>query len=107
MLALSCSRTPPRRYYGLCLPLPFNWISLSKLPIQLACGRPSPVKYAVFPSISPPHLLLVAFGSMDFALFSKLVQLPLVSLEVRVLRAGCLPPASFRFRLATDTLALS
>ena len=64
-------------------------------------------KDVVFPSIDPPHLLLAAFGSMDFALLSKLIQLPLALYAVRVPRARVLPPASFKFRLATDTLAFS
>lgn len=72
-------------------------------PVQQA----SPGKSVVFPSIYPPHLLLAAFGSKDFALLRKLIQLPLASPGVRGPRAGGLPPASFRFRLATDTLALS
>ena len=37
----------------------------------------------------------------------KLIQLSLASYGVSVRRAGGLPPASFRFRLAADTLALS
>ncbi|OOR21917.1 hypothetical protein BW893_30280, partial [Bacillus wiedmannii] len=66
-----------------------------------------PGKSAIFLSTYPPHLLSTAFGSMDFVLFGKLIQLSLASLEVRVPRAGDLPPPSFRFRLATDTLGLS
>jgi hypothetical protein len=50
---------------------------------------------------------MTAFDSKDFALCGKLIQLPLASPVVRSPRAGSLPPASFRFRLATDTLALS
>ncbi|HAU30825.1 MAG TPA: hypothetical protein DCW46_00740 [Desulfotomaculum sp.] len=60
----------------------------------------------MFPSIYPPHLLLTAFGSKDFALYGKLAQLSLASPGVRGPWAGGFPPASFRFRLATDTLAL-
>ena len=83
----------------------FSHTSRCGLPVPLALRQASPGKDAVFPSIYPPHLLLAAFGSMDFALLCKLVQLPLASPGVRGPRAGGLPPASFRFRLATDTLA--
>jgi len=41
----------------------------------------------------------------DFVLFGKLV-LQLMPDDVRVPPAGTLPPASFRFHLAMDTLAL-
>jgi hypothetical protein len=37
----------------------------------------SPGKNADFPSIYPPHLLCAAFGSKDFALYGKLIQLRL------------------------------
>ena len=67
----------------------------------------SPGKDAVFPSIYPPHILLAAFGSKDFALSCTLIRLPLASPGVRGPRAGGLPPASFRFCVAADTLALS
>jgi hypothetical protein len=66
----------------------------------------SPGKHTCFPSIHPPHLPCTAFGSKDFVLFCRLIQRCLASYEVRVPRAGGLPPASFRFRLAADTLAL-
>ena len=65
----------------------------------------SPGKNVVFPSIYPPHILQPAFRSMDFALLGKLIQLPIASDGVRVPRAGGLPPASFGFYLAVDTLA--
>jgi hypothetical protein len=66
----------------------------------------SPGKRTSFPSIHPPHLPCTAFGSKDFVLSSRLIQRCLASYEVRVPRAGGLPPASFGFRLAADTLAL-
>ena len=47
----------------------------------------SPGKDAVFPSIYPPHLPSAAFGSKDFALLCKLIQLPLASYVVPVRRA--------------------
>jgi hypothetical protein len=67
----------------------------------------SPGKGAAFPSIYPPHLPSAVFGSKDFALLCKLIQLPLASYVVPVRQAGGLPPASFRFCVAADTLALS
>ena len=67
----------------------------------------SPGKNTVFPPTYPPHLLSAAFDSKDFALFCKLIQLPLASIGVREPRAGSLPLASFGFRVAADTLALS
>nr|MBO2470694.1 hypothetical protein [Bacillota bacterium] len=61
----------------------------------------------VFPSIYPPHLLTVPFGGKDFVLLCRLVQAQAASYGVPVRRAGGLPPASFRLRLAADALALS
>ncbi|MRN53789.1 hypothetical protein [Paenibacillus monticola] len=67
----------------------------------------SPGKNAIFLSIYLLHLLSYAFGSMDFGLFSNLIQHTLALYEVRVPQTGDLPPASFRFHLTVDTLALS
>ena len=67
----------------------------------------SPGKSAIFLSIYLLHLLSHVFGSKDFGLFSNLIQRTLASYEVRVPQTGDLPPASFRFHLAMDTLALS
>ena len=44
---------------------------------------------------------------MDFDLFRSLIQHTLALYEVRVPQTGDLPPASFRFHLTVDTLALS
>jgi len=78
------------------------------LPGYLAyLGRPPRVRSVDFPSIHPPHILSAAFGSKDFALVRKLIQLLLASYAVPVRRTGGLPPASFGFRLTADTLALS
>ncbi|MFC5647944.1 hypothetical protein ACFPYJ_02190, partial [Paenibacillus solisilvae] len=46
-------------------------------------------------------------GSKDFGLYCNLIQRTLASYEVRFPQTGDLPPASFRFHLAVDTLALS
>ncbi|MEK5395425.1 hypothetical protein [Paenibacillus sp. FSL K6-2859] len=67
----------------------------------------SPGKNAIFLSIYLLHLLPYAFGSMDFVLLCNLIQPTLALYEVRVPQTGDLPPASFRFHLAVDTLALS
>ncbi len=67
----------------------------------------SPGKNAIFLSIYLPHLLPFAFGSKDFDLCCSLIQRTLALYEIRVPQAGDLPPTSFRFRLATDTLVLS
>ena len=77
------------------------------IPALAVRPQTSPGKNAVFPSIYLPHLLAAAFGSKDFALFRRLVQLPLASFEVRVPQVGGLPTASFRFHLTVDTLAFS
>ncbi|WP_231891313.1 hypothetical protein [Paenibacillus swuensis] len=44
---------------------------------------------------------------MGFDLLSSLIQRTLALYEVRVPQTGDLPPASFRFDLTVDTLALS
>jgi hypothetical protein len=67
----------------------------------------SPGKNAIFLSIYPPHLLPFAFGSLDFALFGRLIRLTLALYEIRVPRVRDLPPTSFRFDLTVDTLVLS
>lgn len=70
-------------------------------------SQASPGKSVIFPSIYLPHLLLLAFGSKDFALLCRLIQRVLTLYEVRVPQTRGLPPTSFRFRLTADTLALS
>ena len=62
-----------------------------RLPVPWHPQQASPGKSIIFPSTYPPHLLLAVFGSMDFALICKLIQLPQASYEVRVPRAGGLP----------------
>jgi hypothetical protein len=64
-------------------------------------------KSAIFLSIYPPHLLPIVFGSKDFDLVSSLIQRTLALYEIRVPQAGDLPPTSFRFDLAVDTLVIS
>ncbi len=66
----------------------------------------SPGKSLFFLSIYLPHLLSSVFGSKDFVLMCKLIQRMLASYEIRIPQAGDLPPASFRFHLTVDTVAL-
>jgi len=67
----------------------------------------SPGKSVIFLSIYLLHLLDITFGRKDFVLYCRLIQWYLALYEVRVPQTGSLPPASFRFRITTDTLALS
>ena len=60
-----------------------------------------------FLSIHPLHLLCIPFDGQGFNLLRSLTQEYLALYEVRVPRTGDLPPASFRFRVTTDTLAIS
>jgi hypothetical protein len=55
--------------------------------------------------MSPPHLRLQPLVVSDFTLFGKLVRLHSPD-TVRVPRRADLPPASFGFHLAMNTLAL-
>ncbi|TQR21674.1 hypothetical protein FG384_01580 [Psychrobacillus vulpis] len=66
----------------------------------------SPGKRMHFLSIYPPHLLNLSFDRKDFALKCTLIQTDLALYEIRVPRTGDLPPASFRFHVTMDTLAL-
>jgi hypothetical protein len=75
--------------------------------VYLAFNQTSPGKSAIFPSIYLLHLLYTTFGRKDFVLSCKLIQWYLALYEVRVPQTGGLPPASFRFRVTADTLALS
>jgi hypothetical protein len=63
----------------------------------------SPDKSDNFLPMCLVHLHRKVRAVLDFALFSKLVRLAILSVR----QAGNLPPTSFRFHLAVDTLALS
>jgi len=52
-----------------------------------------------------PHLLYRACAVSDFVLCGKLIRPNSASYVVLVHRVGILPPASFRFHLAMDTIA--
>jgi hypothetical protein len=56
--------------------------------------------------MQPLHLLCEARAVLDFAFLRKLVRFISAFYAVPVRRFGILPPASFRFHLAMDTLAL-
>jgi hypothetical protein len=63
----------------------------------------SPGKNADLPLMSPPHLRLHPLVVLDFALSCELVQMQTPD-AIRVPRREDLPPASFQFRLTTDTV---
>ena len=63
-------------------------------------------KLAFLHPIYLPHLHTLSRIALDFVLFCKLVRLRYALYAVPVRQARTLPPASFRFHLAVDTLAL-
>jgi hypothetical protein len=65
----------------------------------------SPGKNVDFLRMSPPHLRLQPLVVSDFALSCKLVRLHAPD-AVRVPRRTDLPPASFGFHLAVNTLTI-
>lgn len=64
----------------------------------------SPGKNVNFLRMSPPHLRLHPLVVSDFVSFGKLVRMQ-TPYAIRVPRRTDLPPASFRFHLAVDTVA--
>jgi len=77
----------------------------SLLPVafqQISAG-----KLVNLPPIYLLHLHHEPRIASDFVLFGKLIQLKIALYAVSVRQAGILPPASFRFHLAVDTLAFS
>ena len=66
----------------------------------------SPDKSDLFPLMHPPQFTAIALG--DFRLRCVMATRPAVTASnaIRVPRVESLPPASFRFHLAMDTLAL-
>jgi hypothetical protein len=68
-------------------------------------GETSPGKSDNLPLIYLPHLHHGIRAVLDFALFGKLVRPAYAFYAIPVRQTEGLPPASFRFRLATDTLA--
>jgi len=80
----------------------FSASSLARL--SLTYRQISPGKNVDFPRMSPPHLRLHPLVVLDFVLFCKLVRMQTPD-AIRIPRRADLPPASFRFRLTTDTAA--
>ena len=64
-------------------------------------------KLAPFHPIYLLHLHRKPRIALDFVLFRKLVRFTYASYAVPVRQAGTLPPTSFRFHLAMDTLVFS
>lgn len=67
----------------------------------------SPDKSDNFLPMCLVHLHRKVRAVLDFALFGKFVRLANALYVLSVRQAGNLPPTSFRFHLAVDTLALS
>ena len=65
----------------------------------------SPGKLAFFPTMYPLHLHLGFRVASGFVLFGRLTH-PRMPDAIPVRKVSGLPPASFRFHLAMDTLAL-
>ena len=68
-------------------------------------GETSPGKNDNFPLTYLPHLHHGIRAVLDFALNCNLVRPANALYAISVRQTEGLPPASFRFRLATDTLA--
>ena len=61
-------------------------------------------------NLPPMHLLYLLYGIWavsDFVMFGRLIRSISALYTVSVRQFGILPPASFRFHLTMDTLALS
>ena len=84
--------------YGLKLPCIHGFIHTVEI---------SPDKSDNFLPMCLVHLHRKVRAVLDFALFGKLVRLANALYVLSVRQAGNLPPTSFRFHLAVDTLALS
>ena len=69
--------------------------------------RPPQVRCDNFPLMSLLHLLYGFRAVLDFTLSCKLIHPNPALYEVSVRQCKCLPPASFRFHLTVDTLAIS
>ena len=68
--------------------------------------RPPRLRCNSLHSMQPPHLRDRVRVVLDFDLCSSLVRSAPPSYAISVRQLGTLPAASFRFRLATDTLAV-
>ena len=70
-------------------------------------SQTSPGKNAYFHSIYLPHLHRLIRIVLGFVLIGKLTHQTHALYAVRIPQTGALPPTSFRFHLAMDTLVLS
>lgn len=85
----------------------FSYPSLNRLSNVLDYQSDPQVRTQSFPSTYPLYLLDVIFSKKSFVLFGRLPRSYLALYGVQVPQTGCLPLASFRFRVTMDTLALS
>lgn len=69
-------------------------------------GQTSPGKDSNFPPMYLPHLPCTPSGSIGLGLVLQTRPMCMALYAVRVPQVGSLPRASFRFRLAADTLAV-
>jgi hypothetical protein len=76
------------------------------IPLQATIWQTSSGKNDNLHPICSPHLLYGVRAVLDFVLSCKLVHPKTAFYAVFVHRVGTLPPASFRFHLTVDTLAL-
>ncbi len=78
--------------------------ALLRTPVWACVCESSPGKNVFFPTMYLLHLHLRFRVALGFILYSRLTHLRMPD-AVPVRKVRGLPPASFRFRLATDTLA--
>ncbi len=103
----SLFKRPLLRYYGLCWLLYVQWcLTASVTIVRWHAIQISPGKLVLFPLMYLPKYTKLAFGDLGLCLVLQIHPTNLVSNWVRVPQVKRLPPASFRFHLAVDTLAL-
>ena len=82
-----------------------HYLAIWVTPIRSISGRSPRVRAITFIS-QPTHLLYGVRVALDFSLMRRVVRPNSALYEISVRQAGDLPPASFRFPVARDTLAL-
>lgn len=120
MLRLSLAKdqllfSPSRKKNGITASADFSTFSrtsLHGLKLPFSCGfipivETSPDKSDNFHPMRLVHLHRELRTVLDFALLCKLVRIANALYVLSVRQAGNLPPTSFRFHLAVDTLVLS
>lgn len=103
--ALPASGVPYRRTMASADSCRFSVTSRRRLPSYLAYLQASPDKNIVFPLMHPPKFTALALGGFGLCCVPATHPARTASNWVRVPRVKRLPPASFRFRLAANTLA--